>query len=64
MYRFLLVWKENCKYHKHNMDRVKMRLINLHKQNLSRALFKWKEVADKKNMMELAVTTEDMQNEN
>ena len=64
MYRALQVWRENCRYHKHNMQRVKLRLINLHKQNLSKALFKWKEAADKKHMMKLDVMTEDLQNEN
>ena len=46
------------------MDRVKLRLINLHKQNLSKALFKWKETIDKKHMVRLAVLTEDLQNDN
>jgi len=46
------------------MERVKIRLINLHKQNLSKALFKWKEFADKRHMKELDVATEDLQNEN
>jgi len=46
------------------MDRVKLRLINLHKQSLSKALFKWKEHSDKKHMVQLAVMTEDLQNEN
>lgn len=50
MYRALVVWKEACKYHRHSMQRVKLRLINLHKQNLSKALFKWKEVTDKKHL--------------
>jgi hypothetical protein len=38
--------------------------VNLHKQNLSKALFKWKEATDKKHMARLAVITEDLQNEN
>lgn len=31
MYRALQVWRENVRYHRHTMDRVKLRLINLHK---------------------------------
>lgn len=31
MYRALQVWRERCSYHRHNMERVKLRLINLHK---------------------------------
>ena len=31
MYRALMVWRDRCKYHSHNMERVKLRLINLHK---------------------------------
>jgi hypothetical protein len=46
------------------MQRTKLRLINLHKQSLSKALFKWKEAADKKHLVKLAVMTEDLQNEN
>ena len=46
------------------MDRVKLRLINLHKQSLSKALFKWKEACDKRHLMQLAVMTEDLQNDN
>jgi hypothetical protein len=64
MYRALLVWKEACKYHRHSMQRVKLRLINLHKQSLSKALFKWKEATDKKQLQALAVQTEDLVNEN
>lgn len=64
MYRAIVVWREACKYHKHSMQRVKLRLINLHKQNLSKALFKWKEATDKKHLQVLAVQTEDLMNEN
>ena len=46
------------------MQRVKLRLVNLHKQSLSKALFKWKEATDKKHLKKLAVMTEDLQNEN
>ena len=31
MFRFLQVWKEYVKYEKHTADRMKLRLINLHK---------------------------------
>jgi len=60
MYRGLSVWKENVRFYKHTMGRVKLRLINLHKQSLSKALFKWKETIDKKHMVRLAVLTEDL----
>ena len=46
------------------MERVKLRLINLHKQSLSKALFKWKEAADKRHLAKLAVMAEDLQNDN
>jgi len=46
------------------MQRVKLRLINLHKQNLSKALFKWKEITDKKHLIVLSKQTEDLLNEN
>jgi hypothetical protein len=46
------------------MERVKLRLINLHKQCLSKAMFKWKAGADKKHMKKLAVMSEDLQNDN
>ena len=64
MYRALVVWKEACRYYRHNMQRMKLRMINLHKQSLSKALFKWKEACDKKHLVKLAVMTEDLQNEN
>jgi len=57
MFRFLQVWKEYVKYEKHTADRLKLRLINLHKQSLSKALFKWKESCDKKQMVDLANMT-------
>ena len=31
MYRGLSIWRENVRFYKHNMDRMKLRLINLHK---------------------------------
>ena len=58
-----MVWKETVRHYKHNMARVKLRLINLHKQTVSKALFKWKEHSDKKHAVKLAVMTEDLQNE-
>ena len=64
MYRAFLIWKENVRFYNHTMERMKIRLINLHKASLSKALFKWKDFADKKHMVALAVTTEDLQNEN
>ena len=42
---------------------MKLRLINLHRQNCSKALYKWKEATDRRNLKMLAVTTEDLQNE-
>lgn len=30
-YKALLLWKENIKHYKHNMNRLKLRLISLHK---------------------------------
>jgi len=46
------------------MNRVKLRLIELHKRNVSYAFFKWKESIDKKHMVELVSFTEDLMNEN
>lgn len=46
------------------MQRVKLRLIELHKRSLSGAFFKWKETIDKKHMVELVSFTEDLMNEN
>jgi len=60
MYRGLQVWREAVRYHKHTQQRIKLRIVNLHKQNLSKALFKWKEACDKKHMVKLAVMTEDL----
>lgn len=60
MYRAIQVWRENVRFYKHTMQRVKLRLVNLHKQRLSKVLFKWKEAADKKHMAKLAVMTEDL----
>lgn len=63
-YRALMLWKENVQYHNHTMQRVKLRLIELHKRSLSGAFFKWKETIDKKHMVELMTFTEDLMNEN
>jgi hypothetical protein len=46
------------------MDRVLVRLINLHKRNLSTALYKWREFTDKKYMRVLDRETENLLNEN
>lgn len=46
------------------MNRVKLRLIETHKKNLSIAFYKWKECNDKKHMNELVAFTEDLMNEN
>lgn len=64
MFRALQVWRDAVRYNKHNMARVKLRLINLHKQSLSKALFRWKEGADKKNLVKLGTMAEDLQNDN
>jgi hypothetical protein len=63
-YRALMVWKENVEYYKHSMQRVKLRLIELHKRNLSAVFFRWKEMCDKKQMVEMVSFTEDLVNEN
>lgn len=63
-YRALMVWKENVQYWNRTMQRTKLRLIELHKRNLSHAFFKWKESIDKKHMVELVSFTEDLVNEN
>ena len=54
MFRALMVWRERCKFHSHNMDRLKLRLIHLHKQTLAKALYIWKENCDQKHMGKLA----------
>ncbi len=63
-HHFLMLWKKNVQYHNHTMQRVKLRLIQLHKRGLSHAFFKWKESIDKKHMVELVTFTEDLMNEN
>lgn len=63
MYRGFQVWRGRVKYYNHTTSRMKLRLTNLHRQNCSKALYKWKEATDRKNLKMLAVTTEDLQNE-
>jgi hypothetical protein len=63
-YRALMIWKENIKFENDVMTKIKLRLIDLHKRNLSKSFFKWKENIDKKHMVELATFTEDLINEN
>lgn len=46
------------------MDRLKLRLIHLHKQTLAKALYIWKENCDQRHMGKLAAQTEDLMNEN
>jgi hypothetical protein len=46
------------------MNRIKLRLIEVHKRSLSYSFYKWKEGADKKHMVELVTFTEDLINEN
>jgi hypothetical protein len=62
-YRGFQVWRGRVKYVNHTTSRMKLRLINLHRQNCAKALAKWKESTDRKNLKMLAVTTEDLQNE-
>lgn len=59
-----MIWKENIVYYNQQMQRIKLRLIELHKRTLSGAFYKWKEGADKKHMVELVSFTEDLMNEN
>jgi hypothetical protein len=63
-YRALQIWKDNVDYYKRTMQRTKLRLIELHKRNQTKAFFKWKEAVDKKHMVELVTFTEDLVNEN
>ena len=64
LYAALLRWKENCQHYNHNMERVKLRLINEHRRRLNHAFMKWKEGHDKNVHMEMMVMTEDVMNEN
>lgn len=63
-YRAMMVWKENITYFKRTMNRSKLRLIELHRRNLSDAFGKWREGADRKHMVHLLGITEDLMNEN
>jgi len=63
-YKALMIWRENCKHFSHNMDRMKLRLINEHKRRLNWAFMKWKECSDKGVHLEMMVMTEDVMNEN
>ncbi len=45
------------------MNRMKLRLIELHRRNLSVAFSKWREGSDRKRMVELLVVTEDLMND-
>lgn len=63
-YRAIQVWKENIKYEKDVMKKIKLRIIEIHRKRCSRAFFKWKESADKNHMVELVSFTEDLTNEN
>jgi hypothetical protein len=59
-----MIWKEAQSHHEHTMDRVKMRLIHLHKNNLASSFFKWKDCIDKQHVVQLVQFTEDVMNEN
>jgi len=63
-YRALMVWKENIQYWNRTMNRMKLRLIELHRRNLSVAFVKWREGTDRKHMVQLLGVTEDLINEN
>ena len=63
-YRSLIIWKDYNTYYKRIMNRVKLRLIESHKRNVSAVYYKWKESIDKKHMIELVAQTEDLINEN
>ena len=63
-YRAIIVWKENISYFKRTMNRAKLRLIELHRINLSIAFMKWREGSDRLHMIDLLNQTEDLKNEN
>jgi hypothetical protein len=58
------VWKENIIYLKKTMNRMKLRLIELHRRNLAVAFVRWREGTDRKRMVELLGVTEDLMNDN
>jgi DNA primase len=43
---------------------MKLRLIELHRRNLSIAFTKWREGSDRKRMVDLLRVTEDLMNDN
>lgn len=63
-YRALMVWKENISYWKRIMNRVNLRVTELHRRNLSTAFLRWREGADRLRVVELLGVTEDLMNEN
>lgn len=63
-YRALQVWKENLAYWNRTMQGMKLRLIELHRRNLSIAFTKWREGSDRKRMVDLLRVTEDLMNDN
>jgi hypothetical protein len=63
-YRALMVWKENISYWKRTMNRVNLRITELHRRNLSTAFLRWREGADRLRVVELLGVTEDLMNEN
>lgn len=63
-YKALMVWKENVVYVKRTMQRAKLRLIELHRRNLSIAFVKWRDGSDRKHMVHLLGVTEDLMNDN
>ena len=52
-YRSLIIWKDYNINYKRIMNRMKLRMIESHKRNLSYVYYKWKESIDKKHMIEL-----------
>ena len=54
-YKTLIIWKEYVKYFKFNMDRIKLRLIGVHKKILATTLYRWKAASDKKELKVLAI---------
>jgi len=63
-YRALMVWKENIAYFKRTMSRTKLRLIEQHRRNLAKAFLRWREGSNRKTLLSLLVTTDDLLNEN
>jgi hypothetical protein len=63
-YRALMVWKENISYFNRTMQRLKLRLIELHRRNLQTSFARWREGSDRKHMVHLLGVTEDLMNDN